>query len=397
MSAQQQHAARKDRVRRVLSLVLGSRNDAYMGNSRWRLQTALNYVAKQADELGRIEDVEVLVTDWGSEIPLLEVLRLSPAAARIVSFLVIPPGLARELQKDSPFPEVLALNAGARRASGEYIGRIDQDTLVGGRFLETFFELYEGQRHLEVPLASALLFSGHRDIPYRLAVRCPSPWIIDRFIERRGSALPVTGADTPSPFHLKAVGIWLMHRSLWEVCGGYDERMIHMNGMEANMMHRLMKKYPMVDLGSIVGHDFYHLEHYHPWALRKPSTHRKVNAHLPFWEPDRMNPNGEGWGLAALPLAAAAPSVRQGSVPSSATPSAMREVRFLFQMTVIGPQEMLDAVVKTAGVWWNRIGTAWRTVKGRPLPSWPRLLRELWAARRAARRDTLTRQCGPRR
>ena len=64
-----------------------------------------------------------------------EVLHLSPAAARIVSFLAIPPALARELQQDSPFPEVLAVNAAARRANGQYIGRIDQDTLVGKRFL----------------------------------------------------------------------------------------------------------------------------------------------------------------------------------------------------------------------------------------------------------------------
>jgi hypothetical protein len=35
-----------------------------------------------------------------------------------VSFLQIPPETARALQKESPFPEVLALNAAARRARG---------------------------------------------------------------------------------------------------------------------------------------------------------------------------------------------------------------------------------------------------------------------------------------
>jgi len=96
-----------------------------MGNSRWRLETTLNYVADQVKELGRAKDVEVLVADWGSEVPLREVLRLTPAAADIVSFVLIPPEIALPLQKDSPFPEVLALNAAARRAKGTYIGRID--------------------------------------------------------------------------------------------------------------------------------------------------------------------------------------------------------------------------------------------------------------------------------
>src|SRR5437867_6244589 len=94
--------------RPALSLILCSRNDQYMGNSRWRLETSLNYVAERVHESGRERDVEILVADWVSEIPLQEVLQLSPAAARIVSFILIPPEIARPLQKDSPFAEVLA-------------------------------------------------------------------------------------------------------------------------------------------------------------------------------------------------------------------------------------------------------------------------------------------------
>lgn len=370
----------------VLSLILCSRNDQYMGNSRWRLETSLNYLAENVSRLGREPDVEVVIADWGSELPLQDVLELSPTASRLARFVLVPRTLATELQRDSPFPEVIALNAAARRAKGEYIGRVDQDTLVGRRFLETFFELCEGLRNLDTPLASTLLFSGHRDIPYRLATRCPPRWVVDRFIERRGTGLPVEGIHTPSPFYLKAVGIWLLHRNLWHECGGYDERMIYMNGMEANMMHRLMKKYPMVDLGRMAGHDFYHLEHYHPWAARKTSTHRKVNPHLPFWEPDRMNPNGEGWGLAAYTLAAPGHSSRQCNVSPPGTPQVLMEIRFLVLMMGIGIQGIGDGIVKAARVWDTRAATAWRAVEGRPLLSWPRLLRDLWTAKRAARR-----------
>src|SRR5262245_26804950 len=119
-----------DGIRKLpLSLILCSRNDNYMGDSRWRLETTLNYVADQVKALGRTKDVEVLVVDWGSAIPLRDVLRLTPEATGIVSFIWIPPEIARPLQKDSPFPEVLALNAAARRAKGTFVGRIDQDTL----------------------------------------------------------------------------------------------------------------------------------------------------------------------------------------------------------------------------------------------------------------------------
>lgn len=272
-----------------------------MGNSRWRLQTTLNYVAQRVHELDREEDVEVLVADWGSDTPLREVVELSPAAARMVSFILIPPGIARDLQQDSPFPEVLALNAAARRAGGEYIGRIDQDTLVGKRFLQYFFELYEGRQQLDVPLTSALLFANQRMVPYRFTVRCPSLWAVDKYINCFGRFLK-TQLTSGTPFYLYSVGIWLVHRDLWNECGGYDERMIYMNDMEVNMITRLMKNYTVVNMGKLVDYSFYHLEHYHPLVPRRSSTHRMINPAPPFAEPDAINPNGIVWGLVQYPF-----------------------------------------------------------------------------------------------
>ena len=191
------------------------------------------------------------------------------------------------------------------------------------------------------------------------------------------------GSDSPSAFYLKAVGIWLAHRDLWHECGGYDERMIYMNGMEANMMHRLMKKYPMVDLGRMIEHDFYHLEHYHPWAPRRTSTHRKVNPHLPFWAPERMNPNGEGWGLAAYPLEQS--PTRTGGVPASQETPAWWKTQYLFLILAIDAQGLFDGAIKAAGVWRKRARTAWLAVRGRPLWNWPRVLHDLWVAKQTAR------------
>jgi hypothetical protein len=53
-----------------LSLILCSRNDNYAGNSVWRLQTAVNYLARHVEELKLESVVEVIVTEWGSHTPL---------------------------------------------------------------------------------------------------------------------------------------------------------------------------------------------------------------------------------------------------------------------------------------------------------------------------------------
>jgi len=366
----------------VLSLILCSRNDQYMGNSRWRLETALNYVARNVHELGREEDVEVLVADWGSEIPLREVVQLSPAAARIVSFLLIPPEIARTLQRDSQFPEVLALNAAARRVRGQYIGRIDQDTLVGRQFLKTFFELYQGGKRLDVPLDAALLFANRRGIPYRLTVRCPSFWIVDWFVHRFGRVLVIETPRSPVPFYNGPVGIWLVHRNLWNECGGYDERMIYMNAMEVDMAFRLMEKYQMVDLGKLVNFDFYHLEHYHPLAVRKSSTYRKGN--VEFWKQSNdFHRNAKDWGLVQYPLEA---------LPhcGSMTIETIGQQRFAFPgflllMCLVGSELAWDSLVlssrSTYALWARRARIAWRSVLGLPLVRWPSTLRKLWAGR----------------
>ena len=356
-----------------------------MGNSRWRLETALNYVAQNIHELGRVEDVEVLVADWGSEISLREVLKLSPAAARIVSFILIPPEIAFPLQKDSPFPEVLALNAAARRARGDYIGRIDQDTLVGKRFLEIFFELYEGNRRLKVPLEAALLFANRRDVPYRFAVRSPSFRSTDRFVHWFGRFLRIEVPRPPIPFYLASVGIWLVNRTLWNECGGYDERMIYMNAMETNMIVRLMMRYEMVNLGALTDYDFYHLEHYDPRAVRKSSTYRKVNPNLPFSRPDVLNPNNQDWGLIQYPLERLSYSGQCDVKTATCRQRLLEFLGFTPLLLVVGPLMGWDGLTTVFSTWRRRAGIAKKVLYGQPLVTWPHLLRKVWLERKPAK------------
>jgi hypothetical protein len=367
----------------LLSLILCSRNDEYMGNSRWRLETTLNYVADQVEALGRAEDIEVLVADWGSEIPLREVLRLTPAAARIVSFMLIPPEIARVQQKDSPFPEVLALNAAARKARGLYLGRIDQDTLVGRHFLEVFFDLYDGRRHLAIPLDRALLYSNRRAIPYYFAVRCPAHRQVAKFVRLLGHRCPLeTLVNIKNrEFWTYYVGIWLIHRDLWIECGGYDERHIYYNWMEVEMILRLRQRYTLVDFGKIVDCDFYHLGHRSPRIRfnRSAFGHRRNTFELdPSAPPLPYHPNSNAWGLAEFKL----------KVDSGLTASPPRESWsdiFVFVALVAhtGVQLMLDktyfAFAEKVFIWRMRAKKAWTAVRGEPPPRWPQVLMELWA------------------
>jgi hypothetical protein len=406
--------------RPVLSLILCSRSDQYQGNSRWRLQIALNYLGQTAHQLGREEDVEVIVADWGSEIPLRNVLELTQEAARIVSFLHIPPDIARVEQKDSPFPEVLALNAAARRANGEYIGRIDQDTLVTTHFLETFFWLHEKQRLL-VPLESALLLSNRRCVPYRLAALCPHFLVVDRYIRWFGRFLPLMYPMPPHLFYVSFVGIWLLHRDIWYECGGYNEEFIYMDWQEAEMILRLTPKYTLVNLGELVNHDLYHLDHVlvDPLKPLRAGRNRKVNpSRMLDNRPEKVYPNSENWGLTQYPLEVLPyPRDQVNTNEVRSVWSRLRWLAFLNALLISSAQIAADHMVMglrratkranrlaviikgklnrlgvkgwwsflAPSIWRHRLRVLGKTISGQPFVTWPRLLFERWMNRRSNR------------
>jgi len=291
-------------VRPALSFILCSRNDNYMGNSLWRLQTSINLLAREATRLGRAHDIEILVSDWGSTEPLREAVQLTAEASALTSFVLTPPPQARALQGDSPFAEVYALNIAARRARGAYIGRIDQDTIVSRRFLRAFFDVYDGGRQLTLPLDRAYLFSARRQIPIEWVRSEPSLPRLARVLAGIGRFMPVHEAKN---FWRSPVGILMMHRAIWEEVGGFDERLIYYWWMDADLATRVATKYPMVNLGAELGYEFYHLEHF-PRGQGDGNiaraSHRQLN---PTWaaagEGKALNPNGADWGLAKESLA----------------------------------------------------------------------------------------------
>jgi hypothetical protein len=164
--------------------------------------------------------------------------------------------------------------------------------------------LYEKQRLL-TPLESALLLSNRRSIPFRLASLCPRFSVIDRYIRWFGRFLPLMYPMPPHLFYISFVGIWLLHRDIWYECGGYDESFIYMDWMEADMILRLTPKYTLVNLGEHVNHELYHLDHMqiHPLKSLRSGRNRKINPTR--WlnnRPEKLNPNGENWGLVKYPL-----------------------------------------------------------------------------------------------
>ena len=284
----------------LISLILCSRNDSYMGNSRWRLETSINLALLNAKDANFLDKLEIIVTDWGSEVPLSEVLTLVPEAKGKVKFVYVPPDIAEVEQKDSKFPEVIALNAAARRASGEYIGRIDNDTVVGADFFSKFKQLNENNPTDELDLANSFLFVERKSVPYRISRLSLTLPLISFFIKFFTNFFKVESAkDWGREFWWSPVGIMIFHRDVWKATQGYDERLIYWGWMEGDLALRLGQKHQVVEFSKYVGYNFHHLEHYSNLIEYKdrngPATSRKKNE--PKFEELNYCENNDDWGL----------------------------------------------------------------------------------------------------
>lgn len=367
-------------LRPQLTLIYVARNDNYMGNFRWRFETALNYLADNLFHLGRLGDVEIVITDWGSGEPLHTALTLNPIARRITRYVIVPSDLAKQAQKDSPFPIVIAQNAAIRRSRGEYIAQTDSDIMFTPEFLAPLLDALYAGRAAGVSLDHTLIFAKRRHIPWTYVAAGPPIHELEWYMRRFGRLLPV---DVYLGFAFAGTGLMIMHRDLWEECRGYDERLIYWGWMEIDLGLRVKRKYPLFDLRRL-GLTAFHLEHY---PSRKASSNpRRLN---PTHFNNDYRPNDENWGLGAHEL----------EIHEHPPTDSLLDPITMHNPAVRLNRRLLAVIVRTILIWlWHPIrsslivffllrraihhaGVIWRKMAGKPIVQWPGIAKGWWVER----------------
>jgi hypothetical protein len=253
---------------------LATRNDYYCGDMLRRLRTCLSQILECDD------DAEIIVVDWGSERPLKDefanVLPSKIADSIPIRMIRVPRAVTMTCAGD--FNEVVSQNIAIRRARGEYLARIDQDILVGERWIESDLRF--------VPVG----FSSRRDLP-------PLLYAADDSAQVNQPEL----LGTPK-WHCGGVGVLSARRDIWHTCRGYDERLVWRNCMEIDLMLRmaLLNGGTVHDVGKPLNYPFYHMCHPRPAG-------RRVNPWIELSELSQRigdNPtiNGDDWGMGGLEL-----------------------------------------------------------------------------------------------
>lgn len=238
-----------------------SRNDNYEGDSPQRLFTTL-FALIELLSTTEFEDLsvrcEIIVVDWNSQTDTLQEheyhQRIQPLLSGCmtdVRFLVVSPNDAEVICDKVPLSEVHALNLAAIQARNDYLLRLDQDTVVGPRFLRFLKEATYLQ-------ASSPWWCGRRESSsdkYCDFVKDPNRCVLDE-----GTFFPLFGGFVENNYNgCGAVGVLGVPRSLWIRIGGYNTSLVYRAHMEIELASRLGQ--PFLNIADIVGTDFYHIWH----------------------------------------------------------------------------------------------------------------------------------------
>ena len=296
-----------------ISYVLVSRNDNYNGDSVGRCVNTVNHTAKIIKKNEVEDQSEIVLVDWCSrKDPLIKAAkdRFSEDCKGLLKVVTVSPDIADKHQKDSPFSEVHAMNVGFRKMKGRHFARIDQDTLIGQRFMDWFYKEFEVEHFgFDWPRAS---FSSRRNLNKDQSEKEN----FEEFIYNQELSKTVEICHTHNhysrllpngsvfPFYGGAVGIMMVERECYLEYKGFNEELVYMNSMDTEFLNRIAAKEDIYNLGLRIDADFYHQNHDRADGAANDSTQphadqegvRKTNS-MSSRNQILENLNPDSWGL----------------------------------------------------------------------------------------------------
>lgn len=274
----------------LLSIITHHRNEHYLGDSLWRMQTCFNKLAHGLTTLGTT-DVEIVCCDWGSHIPLKDVLMLSSDLANRLHWVVVDGRTARQADADSEYSAVHATNVAVRHCSGDYLLYLDIDVYVPEQTMRILLDCLRAGYLDGYNLRNAFFWGSRYHVPKEFVDSRPSQPELDAYISQYVSTFKY---DIVNKYDFAgAATALLVTREMWYAMHGADERLRYWGWSDIDIHRRLCMRYAFGGDLEAYGMRFYHLEHY---ATRNLSVEnpRRVNEMI---NPTQFEVNDENWGL----------------------------------------------------------------------------------------------------
>jgi hypothetical protein len=269
----------------ILSIITCGKNDQYAGNFLQRLQLNLSKLESNLKKFN-ITDVEILVTDWGSEIPLHTILDITNF--NFTKFIHIPPHLAHQYSPDSEFSWGQSLNTGYRRSKGEYVFLIDGDSYIS---LDSFKKLYDLIKNFN-PEDKIFYWGSRYHLPYEIHSSVLNINELDAFVLNWKNNKSIWKHDKVNLSHFggTAMGI-LLSRNICDESTIFYEKLNKWGWTDIEIHNRISSKYSCCGDLEDLDMYFFHLDHHSIQnGMQKNGANPPINA------PD-FKANNDNWGL----------------------------------------------------------------------------------------------------
>jgi hypothetical protein len=268
----------------LLSIITCGKNDQYAGNFLQRLQLNLSKLESNLKEFN-ITDVEILVTDWGSETPLHTVLDITDF--NFTKFIYVPPHVAHQCSPDSGFSLTQALNTGYRRSQSQYVFFIDGDSYI---FDESFIKLYNLLKSFK-STDNVFYWASRYHLPYEIHSSVFNINELDTFILNWKNNKNSWRHDKVNLEHFGGVAMGLLlSKHICEESTIFYEKLNKWGWLDIEIHNRISSKYPCCGDLEDLNMYFFHLDHHHIQKAGQNGANPCINA------PD-FKSNDEGWGL----------------------------------------------------------------------------------------------------
>lgn len=303
----------RESVMPLYSLVVFGRNDNYNPDFLYRLQTTLNFNARALQRVGLLRDVEFVVVDWGSTVPLTEVLALDESAASCTTFLELSPHEVGQFSGPSGIHVSRAANVGIRRANGRFVGMQGADLLMSSASWQSLLSVLEDHQHTLLDLSKACLLVPRRQIPWSFVARQPSLEVWERKLLICDKA--TVEHEGASPSTVGGMGVVVLHRDIWREAKGLEEEFSGYGYYDIDLGFRVGSQYPWVDAASygVVSYKMQHDPEGHRGSLLK-GEQIQINAH---WITSGISSRQAEWGLSPITIEPkwVKPKMRQQETP----------------------------------------------------------------------------------
>lgn len=265
----------------LLSILIPGKNDDFRINTKKVLELNLNQIITNITSLN-IEDVELVLCDWGSEIKIIDSINLP----KIKNFkcVYVEPYIAKKYSTGTSYSIVHPINTAFRHSSGKYVIFWDSDCYVPTLTFEKLYsfiktmdkiedmKFYWGSRYNILYSEYAML--NHKELEIYInnnIINNHDKISINNFI---GCSIAL-----------------LMNRELWENSTGWWEKLVYWGWQDIEFHNRLLQKYQFGGDLEDHGIKFYHLlSEQSDCARSSRLTNPQINS-------VKFKANSDSWGL----------------------------------------------------------------------------------------------------